>query len=487
MGVTEFQKVIENFGKEQKISSFRHAIIDGNNLLMIRIPSTVSTLAKQFYLQEFDGYSIDVCEQLVRIIKQVGKGIISTFHTLLSTYHMETIYVIFDPKTTPLYRFRSDMIFCDEDTTLEESEYCDFLLNGVEEVAIKLKQDEQNKRTAAQSSDSKFEQLYKNIDNITVTDSVKELFKNIAKQSHYFHAVEGWKKIIQPCIDYTLYLLSEDEEIREHVKFYDSEVEADLSIKNLALKLTAESPDNILILSTDTDYYILFADCPNVYCKSLNGKPPAIYSPMQVFKRMLGKEYKYDIVIRLAPLLGNDYTVHAKIGSSKDIDNVLKLFGINGKIEDLRSLRKNTTVYKMIANASNVDTMNTMTKVKKYHYSFVDKLIRNHDEATFRGYLMSVLTYKNIEYYADKITIREYSKESLNNTFKNLQKHINETFDSTLYTWAYVGSIHDKHFISSIAEIKFDFEDEHSLLKLIIEAEEEPQIRVEDMPEIESD
>ena len=170
---------------------------------------------------------------------------------------------------------------------------------------------------------------------------------------------------------------------KDGIKIVDAIDEADLVIKNIANEFDEDV--SILILSTDTDYNILFSDMPNVDVASLMNIN-TIYNPHNCWKQILGDAFSYDAVIRFAPLLGNDYTVKECIVSAKNYEDVISLLNANGKFNTLKRYSRKK-IYKLV---QNVKTPEGPTDLE-----YLDDIIYNWNSDYFKRYYVSNIIYSN--------------------------------------------------------------------------------------------
>lgn len=190
--------------------------------------------------------------------------------------------------------------------------------------------------------------------------------------------------------------------------------------------------DYSLIISADTDYYILLSDTPNVHCRSM--LDDSIYSPMKIWKSFLGECYSYDHVIRIAALFGNDYTTHDKICSAKtNADDIKCLFNIDKrhKFNSLANTQRKT-ISKVVVRF--VETFRKEFNTNEpLPLSFIDTIIHEWDITYFRKYLLSTIIYKNWNEY-NRCSVRvtkniDFSIDrSLNHIVRNIHKDFNAIY-----------------------------------------------------------
>ena len=190
---------------------------------------------------------------------------------------------------------------------------------------------------------------------------------------------------------------------------------------------------SILILSMDTDYLILFADMPNVDVAQLQHRS-TIYNPVKCWKNILGQYYSYELVIRIAPILGNDYTVHEMIISAKNFDDVLSLFNVNGQFSSLK-FNQRKKVYKVVDGARQQNGL--------IDFKYLDDLIYGWNSAYFLKYFLSVTIYTNWNTYNKYNIVPQQNnimvEEETSKVFRKILEYINESYKDnetiTLYEW----------------------------------------------------
>lgn len=467
MGVENLQKIIKTYGNPMKAKHYTAAIIDGNNLFFTHLAAIIGGFYKNSNILEFEGFNNNVIDQLVHVLTEVRNVSIRYIEWVKKADNVDSIYIVFDPNNSPSYKINANMIYLGEDMTLDESEYKELLLGDDDEKIMLLKEDEQAKRKKAQSR-SKMNQVNANIDKMELPEDMKVILKNIAKQSSYFSVTNGTNYIkLMPLAISIIYSAVHERELT-NIHFIQSTVEADLSIKNLALDLLNDGADNILILSSDTDYYILFGDTPQAYCRSIIKNNLDTYNPVQVFRALFGNQYSYDAVIRLAPILGNDYTVHEGIASVTNVEhtrNILNFMNIDGHPSDLKAVSARK-IKNIVLNDKNTIILKSTEKRNKCDLEACDSMLFNSNPNYFQKYLLSILIYKNIRVYSDDYVEFTMPEEEIKAVYTSLQNTLKDTF-GTLYDWTYDKSIYESGFIESISEIEFDYDNPDTLYNML--------------------
>ena len=489
MGVENFNVIIKKYGKPQHPGKFLATVIDGNNLFFIKIQSAIGQLYKNLNISSFKGINMNILDQIKRVVSQVVKDCGSLLKHIQREDNSENIYIVFDPNNTPEYIFADDMLYTDN-VFVGDTPFVDLILEGKTTKMINMKADEQEKRKQAMQNKTDEAAIINSIKHLTEDELTQEALIGIYSQSSFFAAntINTTKLMRITIAELYKYIHSENfMKNPEQVHFIQSQVEADLAIRNLGQMLILQSNDennrNILVLSSDTDYYVLFGDCPTAYCRSLLASNQTIYNPVQIFRALLKEHYSYDIIIRLSPMLGNDYTVHKGICNAKDVERILYLFGINGDYENLRRLSGNTTLAKVYKANIGFEVEENMydSGPSSMKLIRVDEYLKNWDSLYYQRYIKSILIYKNIGFYADYSEFN-ISEEDIMLSYGTLQRYLFK-FMNKLYDWDYQ-NVMDSAFINSITEIEFNSENPKELYMQIGQNSNISENDFEDMPDI---
>ena len=123
MGVHDLNEIIKKYGIAQKSNKYLAGIIDGNNLLFIRIQRAISEMYKSRPMNIFEGVNMDLVNQLKTLVTNVVKDCGSTIKQLITKDNCLSIYLVFDPSHTPHYKITSEMKYTDskfiKDTELQ--------------------------------------------------------------------------------------------------------------------------------------------------------------------------------------------------------------------------------------------------------------------------------------------------------------------------------------------------------------------------------
>jgi hypothetical protein len=290
-------------------------------------------------------------------------------------YNALKIILVMDPANKVSYAMNDKMIF--------NQKYKEFLFSNFSEINVQMKVNEQNRRSMAANKLDKINRDEENIRNLVANTSELKAEDEIAligiyKQSIHFLTPTNLYRLI-PII------LSElDFSGDSNVELVSAVDEADLVIKNIGEEILAKEPlSKILVLSKDTDYYVLFANNKNIYISAFDG---AIYNPYYIWTSFLKQAYSYDIIVRLAPLLGNDYSGECLILASSSSSMILNLLNLNNSYPAIVSEKRKKI---RIFGGMNIERDKLTTAEQ------LDDAVYNYDKQFFKSYLCSVIIYTN--------------------------------------------------------------------------------------------
>ena len=378
MGVKNLNILLNLYKNEQTDvpTTMYLAVIDGNNMLITFLQSAIKNLS----------YGIDIVKQTENIICMVYERVIKELDKFVRIYNLKEVWVVFDPRKKLEYNIDADLF------NLIDIEYFKNKYNS-DKFVLSSKDTEHIKRQKSrQYSEKTFnnpleKELYGYQNQRIANKLVKMLQKTLVNASRFTNGC-NW---LDEDYDY----LTNKYKMKEDYKLYivqGEHTEADLIIKNLIEMFNVLHPnDNFLVISKDTDYKILFSNLANVWCSELNCNRSDIISPYltwsNFFKPLTDKHpisptELYNMVIRLAPLIGNDYTAgYSSIITLRNDSNmnlpILKLFDkdINAPINCRTNLGK---------------------FLLRYHYgNTLDENIKMYDSELYSVYIESVVIYTN--------------------------------------------------------------------------------------------
>lgn len=396
MGVTKLNTLIVRNSVEDN-KEYQTVIIDGSNLLFQTLTSQLSQWKKRnLVIKRLDAYDINIIKQTCEIIYGSVDSIVSFLNRCIDD--VDHIYIALDP-SKPLYKISDQMYF--------DKRFKECILGDLSESVFEIKSEEQEMRKVRGDKTESTEKTCKDLsmflkDKYNASDEVIQMYLELFDQLFYYNITShllSLKNII-------VHLVGAELQQTNKVLITQCKDEADLVIKNIA---ALHPDDNILVKSMDTDYYVLFADMPNVDVTDIRGG--AIHNPNKCWKKLIPRNiymtYEpyvcpydfivdedrrlYNIVVRLAPLLGNDYTVHQPIISAEKFEDYISL--LSG---DYNSLRQNNrkTIGKVLNCRSN---HNYHRETDVLSLEDLDDLIYHYDLKPdyFIKYYLSVIVYLN--------------------------------------------------------------------------------------------
>ena len=260
MGIKNLNKLIKrNPIKNKKLENL---IIDGYNIIITLIQSLLSSTRDTVV-----GTSIiEIFEFLVNSIAYRIKNIIDRS---IKNFDVKDIYFIIDG-------LNQKALIDDNDDIID----------------IKSSEHEKRESQLNRQKERILESIERNISNIEEQEAEKE--------RRFFEIGENYRLLIHPIIDKVYEIMS-----NYSFELLESVYEADYTIANLAISL-----DNSIIMSLDTDFYVMCCDQKNVFIMNFR-EQYQLYSPYTEWNKILDDcqiEFNKRLIFRLAPLFGNDYT-----------------------------------------------------------------------------------------------------------------------------------------------------------------------------------
>lgn len=409
MGVKNLKYLLKT-SQSQQPSTFKYIIVDGNNLLITFLCSAKSKIAKNYTSTSLPGFSIDIITQTKLILNETLKLIFNELNRFIENYNTTEIWLIFDPPKDFDYKINTETF------NLIDYDY----FNGLprdenNNIILTVKDDEHKKRELSRNATK--ERLQSTLNSIDDEDK-----KQIYKQSYGYEDSTILLKllgVLQKVLinksrkSLELNFLDEREDflnlninidIKSKLYTLYAKDEADLVIKNISKYLTNIHDDNILIISKDTDYKILFSNDKNIYISDLhynyNNKLCHPYSMWRELLNFLPDEQLYDYIIRLAPIFGNDYTnCKSIINLSATTDNINYIKALLNLQAD--KINSNTSIYKFFKTLPKDKHLFTPTELDYY--------IKQYDKNYYDKYIKSVVIYYNYNFFNDfEITTKYY-------------------------------------------------------------------------------
>lgn len=448
MGVKNLNKVLNDCVQEPYDKYHSVIIIDGSNLIFQVLSRQLSKLKKSgtAVINRWHSFDAPLVKTMVYIIQESINDISNQLERYFNR-GVKEIYIVTDPHQTPSYQINTTMKYNHKYEKLITGD--DSLKNG-ETVELNIKFAEQNLRKERNSKEKYIEQEIgyikelkrkdESIENFDpnhfdcLTEEQVNILIDIFKQSYCFNDNGnllrlGW--IVLKTIDFKFR--------KNGVMIVDAVDEADLVIKNIAREVSECSEDtNILVLSMDTDYNILFSNMPNVDVSTLL-RNDVIRNPYKCWKQILGNIYSYETVIRISPILGNDYTVGEPLIGANNYKDILCLYNVDDKFNELKkSARKK--VYKVVYGVEKPEGILKNEEVDDMIYNWCAK-DKSKENDYFKKYYLSNIIYENWEKYNRYNIIEPQNEASIEEEIKTSFVKIIATIDEnykngiTLYNW----------------------------------------------------
>ena len=415
MGIKNLKYLFKNIKCENIPSEFHTMVVDGNNLIVTFLYSAKSKIEKEYPLNDWQGFSIDIVKQTRCILLEAYRMIITELNRFVKRYKLNEIWITFDPTKNMRYNISLDKFNLIDSSYFETLEHDDKNV-----ISLNMKEDEHKKRE--QSRNTSKDKIHTTLTSIEGSEYYREmgdieLVKTLYKQSYGYNdmtLLHKLSRMLQKALisksRFTLGVNFKDERedfINLHTnvdigcKLFVARAkdEADLVIKNICndIDIINGGKANILVMSKDTDYKVLFADSPSVYITDLHCEYYIpLFHPYTAWREILPKEITgdvYDYVIRLAPIFGNDYTTGHGIITLSDTNDgseqLLSLLTFSNK-----GLNKRSTLYKFVTAFSESNGIITPTELDSRVKTFMDT---NY----YTKYLQSIVIYKNFNYFCN--------------------------------------------------------------------------------------
>lgn len=411
MGIKNLKYLFKNIKCQQTPSTFQTMVVDGNNLIVTFLCSAKSKVEKEYTLNDWQGFSIDIVKQTKFILIEAYKMILNELRRFVNRYSIEEIWITFDPTKNMTYDIEVDKF------NLIDPSYFNTLEKHNNVISLNLKEEEHKKREQSRSTSR--DKLNSTLSSINDNEYYKELgdielIKAIVKQSYGYNdstLLHKLSRMLQKALisksRFTLDMNYKDERedflnlnvnIDVNCKLYTARAkdEADLVIKNICndIDIINNGNVNILVMSKDTDYKVLFADTPSIYITDLHCEYfIPLFHPYSAWREVLPSSITnvYDYVIRLAPIFGNDYTTGHGLITLTDNNDGVQLINALLKFES-KELNKRTTLYKFLSAFSETEEIISPVELDNRIKTFMDK---NY----YTRYLQSVVIYTNFTYF----------------------------------------------------------------------------------------
>lgn len=426
MGVTDLNKLIA-LAEPVDHDDYSYVLVDMSNMIVTylfrhfaRIPTTKRI--------DFENYSVvmdkgglqimNIEDVMVSIRSDVMADIIKSVNDLTSIYlNLKKIIFVSDPNTVYMYRY----IYNDKvhmscvDTTLFEAwlKLNNHNIEDFDNISIDFssKEAERAVRVKSQMTEYPIKILDKEGNVVQTINDYDELLDEPDDEElkHIYHVLFTCTYFLKRSRLMKLMSYIQDGiinyvETNTRTEYYCSKGEADIFIKAYHDKYLKDK-GRVLIMSNDTDYFMLFAEVAHVDVAKLSPfNPKAITNPFNFWSETLqifdDVRFMRMMIARISALYGNDYTCHTRkiVADPSTIEAVRCIFNIN-KYNDIHEMGLNarSSIYKLMTMIDGVYDREDIEVNKLY-----DHWKSNETEANFKTY-----TYSKAFKYLDAALIRD--------------------------------------------------------------------------------
>ena len=386
MGILKLNELFKRCFTEAYGKKYDVVIIDGSNIIFQTLCSQLSKLKKSSIITQWQSVNLDLMTQISYIITYSIQDITDTINKYFDQGVSEIIMVI-DPVEEPCYNIDTSYQFNHAYQDLIDED----LKNGIT-IELHIKSEEQEKRrTAANKTDDKQQRIAEILQLDELTTEQKQILSTIFSQSFMFNE-NRQLLILANYIIKTVHRLLKD----KNFKLIQAKDEADLVIKNIGESF--HNDEQILILSMDTDYNVLFGCNPNVNTCSLTNRY-TVYNPYKCWKALFADSpaFDFDHVIRLAPLFGNDYTVKEYLVSAPNFEDVLTLY--EARLQELKEGKGTKKITKFVKTITLSNDDMSSLEGELLDLDLLDKFIHDWNINYFEKYYRSNIIYTNWNKY----------------------------------------------------------------------------------------
>ena len=389
MGIEKLNTLLSN--ATQYSGKFDTIIIDGSNLLITFISAVVSGIKRENHYGPWSTFNQDPVRILYEIINQSTDSILMNLNIIKRTLLNKNGKIIFviDSSNEPKYITYDNQIL---------------YLKSDERKIRKQKQDR------SKTINEQLEKIKLEYGCFVEEECINEdMISNFYLQLDYFNNVGNYLKLMPLIINNVIKNI-------ENVTFIQAISEADFVIKNLA-NFYNDHP--VLVMSEDTDYFLLLSDIENAYKTSIKTKQP-IYYPYEFWKETINYNIDYEELIYIATLIGNDYVSHKSYltmdskNGEKNINRIKGLCNVDNHLyEDIESSR--------------------MKKIKSILQDFKPESITTTDDFQNifnnldQDYRNAIIIYESWMFNSD-YAILTYNENDFDNLLEELLKKYSQQF-----------------------------------------------------------
>ena len=479
MGIKNLNKVLCCIKSRYKTpDNFETLIIDGSNFIYVYIDYYINSLDKNNSVSGWDGYNIDILTQLKYISLMAYKRMLLHINKVIKQYNIKDVIIVFDGKNTHQTTINLETFnILDKEyikQTHEIKENGDIILdNKTEEICKRSKErhiSKDNKELISKALDNGFCEIMAEI-----TKKDQKTINAIYKQSFGFKD-NTLKWIVHKCIKYALYNkediennnlkkedydpfnLMTDTKINASFKIIRSAHEADPYIKFLCENIIKDKEQDILFLSNDTDFKILFCNNEHIYLSNIfsNYKINVIH-PFTIWTSiyyMIPINELYEYLIRLSALLGNDQTKNIKclLNINDNMNEfIIWLYSIFNICPPPYEPENET--FKFIL--SYPQKTGNILKVEE-----LDNIIKQYDQAFYNRYIESVIILSNYNKNTD--ILPKHVDNSYDLLWNNIYPYLNQEFKNDNFY-----KFNNKKYINELIESSEIIEDPKEYFKNI--------------------
>lgn len=393
MGIEKLNTLLIN--ATQYGGKFDTVIIDGSNLLITFISAVVSSIKHENHYGPWSTFNQDVIRILYEIINQSTDSVLKNLNIIRRTLLNKNGKIIFiiDSSNEPKYiTYDKHVLYLKSDER-------------------KIRKQKQDRSKIINEQLEKIKLEYGCFINEECIN--EDIISNLYLQLDYFNNIGNYLKLMPLIINNVMKNI-------ENVTFIQAISEADFVIKNLA-NFYNDTP--VLVMSEDTDYFLLLSDIENVYKTSIKVKQP-IYYPYEFWKETISHNIGYEELIYVATLMGNDYVSHKSYltmdakNSEKNINRIKGLCNIDNHLyEDIESSQ--------------------MKKIKSILQNFKPKSISTTDDFQKifdnldQDYKDAITIYQSWMFNSD-YKIISYNENDFRNLLENLLEKYSQQFQSII-------------------------------------------------------
>lgn len=423
MGVKDLNILFSALPSVDPSTNHPVVIIDGSNLIFQTLTRQISRLKNHLNLEIKRWNSIDMSliDQLMFIIQHSIQEV-SYFVRQYFNKGAEDVFIVVDPLASPSYPVNTSYKYNHKYESL-------IGIEGDQTVVFNIKSEEQELRRKRSSKSETISNMMEYINDLKQTDGLSDdniaILKNVFIQSFLMTNNSDLLKLSGIVWAYVKQAFNE-----ERLHIINAIDEADLVIKNVANDFPPTV--QILVVSMDTDYLVLFSDMPNVNVTTLSNTN-VIKNPFICWNAFLTCSYQYEMIVRIAAILGNDYTVHEPLISCKNYNDIISLLNIHGGFDSLRNCKRKK-ISKVLSCNENIDKDHILTVEE------LDDIVFKWNDGYFKKYYLSCIIYENWNKYGRYTEMENQTDESIDKEIRAsisrlLPTLTEENANLVLYEW----------------------------------------------------